>query len=142
MSALPVSAPSVRPMPVTLAVVLSVLVIIANFVSPALPQGSGDDKVPTSVIVVGVVLGVLGIAAAFGLWRLHKWGYIATVVVSAVNLLLAVPGIFAGPYAWIKALAAVFVLACALIIVLVTRPDARRAYRLGRDRGDEQGARR
>jgi uncharacterized membrane protein (DUF2068 family) len=116
-------------MPVTVAVVLSVLVIVLNFISPLLPQGTGDQQVPASVIVVGIVLGVLGVPAALGLWLLRRWGYIATLVVTAINLLLALPGIFAGPAAWIKALSAVFVLVCAAIIVLVTRPEARGAYR-------------
>lgn len=122
------SASRIRPVPVTVAVVLSALVILTNFASPALPSGSGDNKVPTFVIVVGVVLALIGIVAAIALWQLRKWGMILTVVVSAVNLLLSAPGIVAGPYAWIKVLSAVFVLASAAIIVLVLLPDSRRAY--------------
>src|SRR5438309_1835640 len=107
MSSLSVPTPRVRPVTVTIAVVLSVLVIIVNFATPALPSGSGDDKVPTSVIVVGIVLALLGIPAAVGLWMLRKWGFIATIVVTAVNLILAAPGIAFGPGAWIKIFSAV-----------------------------------
>jgi hypothetical protein len=122
------SASRIRPVPVTIAVVLSVLVILSNFASPALPSGSGDNKVPTFVIVVGVVLALIGIVAVVGLWQLRKWGVILTVVVSAVNLLLSAPGILAGPNAWIKVFSAVFVLVSAAIIVLVLLPDSRRTY--------------
>jgi uncharacterized membrane protein (DUF2068 family) len=129
MATLRAPAPAVLPLPVTVAVILSVLVIVANFISPLLPQGTADNTVPTAAIVVGVVFGLLGIPAAIGLWLLRRWGSIATIIVTAINLLLAAPGIVGGPYAWIKALAALFVLVCAAIIVLATRPEARRSYR-------------
>ncbi len=128
MSSLSLPASRSRPVAITVAVVLSALMVIANFASPVLPSGSGDDKVPTSVIVIGFVLGVLGIGVAVGLWMLRKWGYIATIVVSAVNLLLAAPGIAFGPGAGVRVLCVLVVLVCAAIIVLVTRPEARRAY--------------
>jgi uncharacterized membrane protein (DUF2068 family) len=128
MSSISVPAVRSRPMAVTVAIVLSVLVIVANFATPALPSGSGDYTVPTFVIVVGVILAVIGIGAVIGLWMLRKWGMILTVVVSAINLLLAAPGIVAGPSTWIKIFSAVFVLASALIIVLVALPESRRAY--------------
>ena len=128
MSALSASASRVRPTPVTVAVALSLLIVVGNLISPALPSGSGDDKVPTFVVVLGVILGVIGILAAVGLWTLRRWGSILTVVISAINLLSAAPGVAFGPYAWIKVLAALTVLVSALIIVLTLLPDARRAY--------------
>lgn len=129
MSALPVSATHTRPTAVTAAVILSVLIILGNAIGPALPSGSGDDKVPTFVIVLGVILGIIGIAAAVGLWMLRKWGMILTIVVSALNLLSAAPGIAFGPSVGIKILAAIGTLVPVLIIVLVLLPESRRAYR-------------
>jgi hypothetical protein len=129
MSALPVSATRTRPTAVTAAVILSVLIIIGNAIGPALPSGSGDDQVPIFIIVLGVVLGIVGIAAAVGLWLLRKWGMILTVVVSVLNLLSAAPGIAFGPSVGIKILAAVGTVVPALIIVLVLLPESRRAYR-------------
>jgi hypothetical protein len=85
--------------------------------------------VPTFVIILGVILGIVGIAAAVGLWQMRKWGMILTVVVSALNLLSAAPGIAFGPNVGIKILAAVGTLVPALIIVLVLLPESRRAYR-------------
>lgn len=129
MASLRASAPSARPMPITVAVALSVLLILGNLAAPAFPQGSGDDKVPTFIIVTGVFLGLVGIAAAVGLWQLRRWGMILTIVVSAVNLLSAAPGIAFGPNAVLKVLATLTVLVSIAIIVLVVRPEARRAYR-------------
>ncbi len=123
------SASRPRPAPVVLAVALSALMIVGNLVSPALPQGEGDNKVPTFVIILGAILGLLGIVAAIGLWLLRRWGMILTLAVTVVNLLSTVPGVAFGPAAWIKVLAAVSVLVCIAIIVLVLLPEARRAYR-------------
>ena len=129
MASLSASAPAVRPLPVTLAVVLSVLLIIGNLASPALPQGAGEEQVPIVVIVLGVALGLVGIAAAVGLWLLRRWGMLLTLVVTALNLPASAPGVAFGPAPWIQVLAAVAVLACIAIIVLVLLPEARRAYR-------------
>lgn len=118
-----------RPTTVVLVVALSALMIVGNLVSPALPQGEGDDKVPTFVIVLGVVLGLLGIVAAVGLWLLRRWAMVLTLAVTALNLLSSAPGVAFGPEAWVKVLAAVSVLVGIAIVVLVTRPEARRAYR-------------
>lgn len=123
------SASRPRPAPVVLAVALSALIIVGNLVSPALPLGEGDNKVPAFVIILGAVLGLLGIVAAIGLWLLRRWGMILTLAVTVVNLLSTVPGVAFGPAAWIKVLAAVSVLVCIAIIVLVLLPEARRAYR-------------
>lgn len=128
MSAIPASVSRTRPTAVIAAVVLSVLVIIGNFASPLLPSGSGEDTVPTFVIVVGIILGLIGIIAVVGLWMLRKWGMILTIVVSAINVLLAAPGIAFGPDAFTKIIAGVFTLISALIIVLTVLPEARRAY--------------
>jgi hypothetical protein len=129
MSSLSLPASRARPVAVTLAVALSALLILANLVAPALPAGAGDEQVPTVVIALGVVLGVVGIVAAVGLWLLRRWGVALTVVVTALNLLAAAPGVAFGPSAWIKALSAAAVLACIAVLLLVLLPDARRAYR-------------
>jgi hypothetical protein len=123
------SAARTRPAAVTAAVVLSVIVIIGNVISPALPSGSGDEQVPTFVIVLGVVLGIVGIAAAIGLWQMRKWGMILTVVLMVLNLLSAAPGVAFGPGVGIKIFAAIGVIIPAVVIVLVLLPESRRAYR-------------
>lgn len=127
MSSLPLSTTHTRPLAITGAVALSVLGILGNFAGAALP--SGDNEVPKLVIVLGIILGVVGIPAAIGLWQLRKWGMILTVAVTTLNLLSAAPGVVAGPSTGIQILAGVGVLISALTIVLVLLPDARRAYR-------------
>jgi len=85
-----------------------------------------SDAVPAVVLYGGIVLGVVGLIASVGLWLLKRWSLWLTVVVSALNLLLAAPGIAFAP-GGLKVFAAVTVLVSAVIIVLVVRPVSRRA---------------
>jgi uncharacterized membrane protein (DUF2068 family) len=48
---------------------------------------------------LGVVLGIAGLIAAAGLWMLKKWSIWLTIIVSALNLLSAAPGITFAPNA-------------------------------------------
>ena len=111
-----------RPGPVTVAFVLLALLSVLNFVSPLLPT-----DYPTIVLFLGGALGVVGLLAA-GLWMLRRWGLLVTITVSVLNLLLAVPGIFVEPHATGKLLAGVTTVGFALVIVLVMRPNSRRAF--------------
>ena len=112
-----------RPGPVTVAFVLLVLLSVLNFISPLLPT-----DYPTIVLFLGGTLGVVGLLAAAGLRMLRRWGLLVTITVSVLNLVLAVPGIFVEPHATGKLLAGVTAVSFALVIVLVTRPNSRRAF--------------
>lgn len=95
MSAIPAPSGRVRPAPVIVAAVLLALCIVGDLVGPLLP---GSEGAP----VVGFVLTVIGIVALVGLWLLRRWGYIATLVVAVLNVLLAIPEMFSGTEAWVK----------------------------------------
>jgi hypothetical protein len=111
-----------RPPPVTLACLLFAFVIVTDIAGPLLPSSEGD-------IVFGVVASLLTGAAATGLWTLRRWGFIASLVVATLTLLSDAPAIVIGPTGLIKVWSTFSVLACAAIIVLMTRQEARRAYR-------------
>ncbi len=114
---------STRPLPVTVAAILMVLISLAGLPGPLLP---GSEDVPAVVIYGGIVLGVAGLVAAVGLWMLKKWGFWLTMVVSVLNVLSAAPGVAFAP-GTLKVFALVGVVVPALIIVLVVLPDSRRA---------------
>ena len=113
-----------RSMPITVASILMVLISLVGLPGPLLP---GSEEVPAVVIYGGIVLGIVGLVAAVGLWLLRKWGFWLTVVVSVLNLLSAAPGIVFAPSAAVQAFAAIGVVVPALIIVLVVIPTSRRA---------------
>jgi hypothetical protein len=114
-----------RPPAITVAAILMALISLVGLPGPLLP---GSEEVPAVVIYGGIVLGIVGIIAAVGLWMLKEWGFWLTVVVSVLNLLSAAPGIVFAPDAALQVFAAVGVVIPALIIVLVVLPTSRRAF--------------
>jgi hypothetical protein len=61
-----------KPLTVTVAAILMVLISLVGLPGPLLP---GSEEVPAVVIYGGIVLGVVGLIAAVGLWILKKWGF-------------------------------------------------------------------
>lgn len=113
-----------RPTSVTVAAVLLGILSLLNLLGPLLPS----EGVPAVVVYGGIVLGVVGLVAVGGLWVLKRWGVWLAVVVGALNLLSAAPGIPFGPNAALRVAATVTVVVSALIIVLVVIPASRRAF--------------
>ncbi len=112
-----------RPQPVTIGFVLLVLLSLLNFISPFLPT-----DYPTIVLFLGGALGVAGLLAAAGLWMLRRWGFLLTVVVSVLNILLAAPWIAVESQATGKLFAGVTATGFALVLFLVMQPNSRRAF--------------
>ena len=120
------SSAVVRPPAVAIATVLMVVLSIANFAVPLIP-GANDD-VPTAAIIVGIILGLVGLPAAYGLWRCRRWAMIATIVISAVNFLSSVPGVAFGPNTVAIVMSIIAAVVSAATIVLVLMRDARASY--------------
>ena len=115
---------SVRPLPVTVAVVLLALISLLNLIFPLW----ATEGIPAFVVFLGVVLGVVGLIAAAGLWMLKRWAMWPAIIVSVLNLLIAAPGITGASTALLGVLATVFVVGSAVIVLLVVLPNSRRAY--------------
>ena len=112
-----------RPPPVSVAAILLVLLSLFDFPWPF----PGMEEAPAFVIYSGIVLGIVGLVVAVGLWMMKRWSYWATIVVSVLNFLLGAPGVVMAPGAALKAFIAVSEVVAVLIIVLVVLPSARRA---------------
>jgi uncharacterized membrane protein (DUF2068 family) len=108
----------------TAAVVLLVLLSLVNAASPLLPS----EGIPESVIYLGVLLGVLGLVGAAGLWMLKRWGLWITAVVAVANVLSAAPGLVFAPSATLFVFALITVVGFAAVLVLAVLPGSRRAY--------------
>ena len=91
-------------------------------------EATASEGVPAFVIYLGVVLGVLGLIGAAGLWMLKRWALWLTIVVCVLNILSAAPGLAFAPTPTLRALATVGVVGFALVILLVVLPNSRRAY--------------
>jgi len=88
----------------------------------------GVEEPPAFVIYSGIVVGIVGLAVAVGLWMMKPWSYWVTIIVCVLNLLLGAPGIVLGPTAAIQVTVAVTEVVAVLIIVLVVLPSSRRAF--------------
>jgi uncharacterized membrane protein (DUF2068 family) len=118
-----------RPLTVTAAAILTALFSLMNFPGPWWYAVPGAEETPTFVIYTGIVLGVVGIVAAGGLWMLKTWGYWLTIVVSVLNILLNASGLVMVRSTGLLALIAAQTVGFVLVIVLVVLPPSRRAFR-------------
>lgn len=117
-----------RPLPVSLAAILLVLLSLFDFPWPYQLLFPGAESPPAFVLYSGYVLGIVGLVVAIGLWMLARWSFSATLVVCVLNLLLGAPGVVVAPGAALKAVIAVGEVVAVLIIVFVVLPSSRRAF--------------
>jgi uncharacterized membrane protein (DUF2068 family) len=75
-----------------------------------------------------VVLGVVGLIGALGLWMPKRWALWLTIVVSVLNILSAAPGLAFAPTPTLKVLATIGVVGFAVVILLAILPGPRRTY--------------
>ena len=119
---------SPRPQPVTVAAILLALFSVMNFPGPWWYAVPGVAEVtPMFVLYSGIVLGIVGLVAAVGLWMMKAWSVWLTIVVCVLNILLNVSGLVMMLPAGLKALIAVQTIGFVLTLVLVVLPATRRA---------------
>ena len=80
---------------------------------------------PTAVVFLPLVVGVLGLVGAWGLWMLKRWAMWLVIVVCGLNILKTAPEVVSPAMA---IYAAIYIVVCALVILLVVLPNSRRAY--------------
>jgi peptidoglycan/LPS O-acetylase OafA/YrhL len=115
------------PTVLSIAIILLILASLLFWLIVFLPGESND---PGSLVVLygSVVLGVLGLVAAFGIFSLKRWGMWLAIGVSVLGALFGVGGIANSSSPLTKGLCIVLVALYALVIVLVVLPSARAAY--------------
>jgi uncharacterized membrane protein (DUF2068 family) len=111
-----------RPGVLTAAAILLGLVSLFSLATPLL------TGLPLPVKVIAVMLGLVGLLAAYGLWNAKRWGMIVAILVSALNALSAAPGLIAQPNPPALIGAAVTIALAVLVIILAVLPPARQAY--------------
>ena len=116
-----------RPQSVAVGAILLVILSLFGFPWPWMLLFPGVGDPPAFIYYPGIVLGIVGLLVALGLWMLKAWSLRATVIVCVLNLLLGAPGIVLGPNAGIQVTSAVLAVVTVLIIVLVVLPSSRRA---------------
>jgi uncharacterized membrane protein (DUF2068 family) len=121
---------SPRPLTVTVAAILMALFSLMNFPGPWWYVVPGAmDETPMFIFYSGIVLGIVGIVAAVGLWMLKKWSFWLTIIVCVINILLSMPAPAMVSSAGLLALIAVQTIGFVLVIVLVVLSTSRHVLR-------------
>ena len=118
-----------QPPPVIIAMVLLALLSLTNFLPLALALLVVGK--PTALSYLLVVVGVLDLIGAWGLWMLKRWAMWLVIIVCVLDILINLNFLINATE--IVSLAAaintvIFILLCALVILLVVLPNSRRAY--------------
>ena len=116
------------PQAVAAAAILQVVLNLLNLPGPWWYLFPGAEDVPPFILYTGIVLAILGIVASVGLWMLRRWGFWLTIVVSVLNVLLGLPGVFGAPGAGLEAAIAVQTIGFVLVIALIVLPTSRRIF--------------
>ncbi len=117
----PSRAPSARPWALNAAIALTVVNAIGSVaILPFI-----TDDIPGAAIVLSIAFAVVALIGAWGMWNSWKWAAILVFVITALNGLFSIPGIFAGPDAVVKVSCIIgvpiFVATCVLIAKKQTR---------------------
>lgn len=98
------------------ALILFILLGLGHLTVPFLPDA---DKIPVIVRYGDVALGVASLVGGYGLSRRLPWGKVATIIIAALNIVSATPGVFYGPSQGLQITAALYVALSVVVIALV-----------------------
>ena len=111
-----------QPPPVSIAKVLLALLSLTNLVPVESVILEGR---PTAAVFLPLVVGVGGLVGAWGPWMLKRWALWLVIIVCVVNILMNAPELTSPAMA---VYAAIYIVVCALVILLVVLPSSRCAY--------------
>jgi hypothetical protein len=116
----------------TIAAVLAAVLGVANTIVALILLPQGSDKInhssnqpPYAVLLIEIVIGLIGIVAAYGVYRTQRWGVVVTLVLMVINILVSLPGIPFGPTAFDKVSSVLGLLFAAATIYFLLRRDTR-----------------
>jgi hypothetical protein len=110
-----------RPGVLTTAIAICVVNSLANVAAIGSP-------IPRPVAYASLLIALVGLIGAIGLWRLMRWGAPLSAGVLAVTALLAAPGIVVGTIVMLHVVATGTVIMDVGGLVLIFLPASRRAY--------------
>jgi hypothetical protein len=100
------------------ALALLLLLGIGHMFAPFVPDAA---KIPPFVRYGDVVLGILSLITAIGLWNLQRWATVLATIIAALNIVSAAPGVVAAPNATLRAVTVAYVVLSLVIIILLAQ---------------------
>jgi uncharacterized membrane protein (DUF2068 family) len=82
-----------------------------------------SNQPPYAIVVGGVVVGLIGVVAAYGVFRTQRWAVVLTLVLMVVNGLFSLPGIPFAPTVFDKVSAVITVIVAGTVIYFLLRRD-------------------
>jgi uncharacterized membrane protein (DUF2068 family) len=82
-----------------------------------------SNQPPYAIVIGGVIVGLIGVVAAYGVFRTQRWGVVLTLVLMVINGLFSLPGIPFGPTVFDKVSAVVTVVVAGTVIYFLLRRD-------------------
>ena len=119
-----------RSLPFTIAIALQLLLSVLDIlvsIPDLIGQGASEGP-PMFIVVLSLVIGILGLATAWGAWQGRRWGVISIIVLRFIDGLGAAPGIFFAPTTTLMVLATLGVVLSVVVIVLLLLPASRQSY--------------
>jgi hypothetical protein len=117
-----------------IAAVISFLANTYNLIGslPMIVQGSNmfnqaTPGPPYFILMLGFILSIIAVVAAYGTWKQMRWGIILTIVTSVIGGLSAAPGLVFRPTPGLFIGALVAVTLSIVIVVLCLWPDRKPA---------------
>lgn len=104
---------------------ISLLVELPNLIqgASASEQQFGGEGPPFVLALINFALAVLGFVAAYGVWRVMKWGVVLTLVLAVLNIVPSLMAILFAPLLPLKLMAGLGVVWCVAIILLLLWPQ-------------------
>lgn len=93
---------------------------LARGASPAAQTINGQQGPPYFLIVISFVLAVLCVIAAYGVWRMQKWGVVMGVVMAALIVLDGLPAVIFAPLP-LRLIGGLVIVGAAAVVVLLLR---------------------
>jgi hypothetical protein len=82
-----------------------------------------SNQPPYAIVIGGVIVGLIGVVAAYGVFRTQRWGVVLTLILMVINGLFSLPGIPFGPTVFDKVSAVVTVIVAGTVIYFLLRRD-------------------
>lgn len=115
-----------------IAAVLAAGLSLANVITALVLLPQGSDKVNSSsnqppyvVVMIEVLIGAIGLVAAYGVFRRQRWGVLITLAIMILNVVLSLAGIPLGATVLDKVSSVIGLVVAATVIWLLLRRDAR-----------------
>ena len=110
-----------RPIGITIIAIIVAILGILDIIA-----GISTLRVGVAQALIYLILGILGLILAWGLWTLQRWAFWALVVVEALNLINGIVALFER-YAWPGIVS--IVIAAIVLIYLFADRNVRAAFR-------------